>query len=123
GFLVHDRPIARPVDDSVVRMMAGRPSLLRRARGYVPMPVRVSQPLRPVLAVGGQLKNTVAVAAGREVFVSQYIGDLPNTATYERFTERVDDAMRLHQVQAERVVCDAHPDYTSTRFAERSGMR
>lgn len=123
GFLVHDRPIARPVDDSVVRMMAGRPSLLRRARGYVPMPVRVSQPLRPVLAVGGQLKNTVAVAAGREVFVSQYIGDLTNTATYERFTETVDDAMRLHQVQAERVVCDAHPDYTSTRFAERSGMR
>jgi len=122
GFLVHNRPIARPVDDSVARLIACQPTVMRRARGYAPLPLRVSEPLRPVLAVGGQMKNSVAVAAGREVFLSQHIGDLTNTASYERFVTTVDDAMRLHEIQPERVVCDAHPDYTSTRFAEHSGL-
>ncbi|MFN7939596.1 MAG: carbamoyltransferase HypF [Bryobacteraceae bacterium] len=122
GFLVHDRPIARPVDDSVVRLIAGKPSVLRRARGYVPLPVRVNHDLPPLLAVGGQMKNTVAVAAGREVFLSQHIGDLTNTASYERFTATIDDLQRLHQITPERAVCDLHPDYTSTRYAERSGL-
>ncbi|MBL8221485.1 MAG: carbamoyltransferase HypF [Bryobacterales bacterium] len=122
GFLVHNRPIARPVDDSVARLIACEPTVMRRARGYVPLPLRVREPLRPVLAVGGQMKNTVAVAAGRNVFLSQHIGDLTNTASYERFVTTVEDAMRLHEIEPERVVCDAHPDYTSTRFAERSGL-
>ncbi|MBS1829001.1 MAG: carbamoyltransferase HypF [Acidobacteria bacterium] len=122
GFLVHDRPIARPVDDSVVRLIAGKPTVLRRARGYVPLPVRVNHDLPPSLAVGGQMKNTVAIASGREVFLSQYIGDLTNTASYERFTATIGDLQRLHQITPEHVICDLHPDYLSTRYAESSGL-
>ncbi|MBL8176023.1 MAG: carbamoyltransferase HypF [Bryobacterales bacterium] len=122
GFLVHNRPIARPVDDSVVRVLAGKPTLLRRARGYVPLPIRVTQPLDPVLAVGGQLKNCVALAEGRDIFLSQHIGDLTNTAAYERFVATVEDMERLHRITPRQLVCDAHPDYTSTRFAERYGL-
>jgi hydrogenase maturation protein HypF len=79
-FLVHDRPIVRHVDDSVVRVVLGREMVLRRARGLAPLPVTVREPLAPTLAVGAHLKNTVALARGREVFLSQHIGDLETAA-------------------------------------------
>jgi hydrogenase maturation protein HypF len=65
AFLLHNRPIARPCDDSVARIVAGRPSVVRRARGYAPLPVFVKRRLPPVLAVGGHMKNTVAIAVDR----------------------------------------------------------
>ena len=75
AFLVHNRPIVRAVDDSMVRVAAGRELVLRRARGYAPLPVRCARAeLPPVLAVGAHLKNTVALASGREIFVSQHHG-------------------------------------------------
>jgi len=75
-FLVHDRPIVRAIDDSVVRVILDKEQVIRRARGYAPLPVLVDQDLPPTLAVGGHLKNCVALAKGRNVFISQHIGDL-----------------------------------------------
>ncbi len=121
-FLVHDRPIARPVDDSVVRVMAGRPSMLRRSRGYAPLPVSVSKPVPSILAVGGHLKNTVALSRGREVFLSQHIGDLDAALTTRSFEKTILDLENLLGIQPETARCDLHPDYHSTKWAEASGL-
>ncbi len=121
-FLMHDRPIARPCDDSVVRLARGRESVLRRARGYAPLPVRVRNELPPVLAVGGHLKNTVAVAAGRQVFVSQHIGDLDTAEARDAFERAIEDLCRLYRFEPRLVAHDLHPDYASTRWALASGL-
>src|SRR5512143_2723514 len=113
-FLVHDRPIARAIDDSVARVVGGRPMLLRRARGYAPFPVTGRGELPPILAVGAHLKNTVAVSVGREVFLSPHVGDLETEPAYAAFRETVDTLLRLYQVRPEALACDAHPDYVST---------
>ena len=122
AFLVHDRPIARPVDDSVVRVVLGREQVIRRARGYAPLPVRMPVPVDGLLAVGGHLKNTVALGVGRNLFVSQHIGDLDTEAAYACFRSTVADLQALFEVSARRVACDLHPDYRSTRFAAASGL-
>ncbi len=121
-FLTHNRGIARPSDDSVVRLSRGREMLLRRARGYAPLPVRVARELKPVLAVGGHLKNTVAIAVGRQVIVSQHIGDLDTIEARGAFERAIDDLCRLYRFKPELVVCDLHPDYASTRWARASGL-
>lgn len=121
-FLVHDRPIARHVDDSVSRVLLGREQVLRRARGYAPLPVRVDRPLPPLLAVGAHLKNAVAVANRTEVFVSQHIGDLETAQAFEAFRRVCADLARLYDFQPGAVACDAHPDYLSTRHAAASGL-
>jgi hydrogenase maturation protein HypF len=85
-LVLHDRPIARACDDSVTRACLGQPQVLRRARGYAPLPVVTPRDLRAVLAVGGHFKNTVAIAIGRKVFLSQHIGDLDTVeARYSLF--------------------------------------
>ncbi len=116
-FLVHDRPIVRHVDDSVVRVMLGREQVLRRARGYAPLPIHVKEPLPQVLAVGAHLKNTVALSVGREIFVSQHIGDLATQPAYNAFRRVCQDFQRLYDVTPDIVACDMHPDYLSTKFA------
>lgn len=121
-FLAHNRPIARPVDDSVVRLARGRESMLRRARGYAPLPIPVRSSLPPVLAVGAHLKNTVAIAVGRQVFVSQHIGDLDTLEARQNFERTIDDLCRLYRFRPELVACDMHPDYASTLWAHRSGL-
>lgn len=121
-FLTHNRPIVRPCDDSVVRLTRGRAGILRRARGYAPLGVRVQHELPPVLAVGGHLKNTVAIAVGRDVFLSQHIGDLDTLEARRAFERAIDDLCRLYSFQPESVVCDLHPDYASTLWAEKSGL-
>ncbi|MBI3824046.1 MAG: carbamoyltransferase HypF, partial [Planctomycetes bacterium] len=75
-FLTHDRPIVRPMDDSVCRIVLGREQVLRRARGYAPLPITLDRSMPPLLAVGGHLKNTVAVSVGNDVYLSQHVGDL-----------------------------------------------
>ncbi len=122
AFLLHDRPIARPCDDSVVRMQRGRENVMRRARGYAPLPVRVDRALPPVLAVGGHLKNTVAIAIGRQVIVSQHVGDLDTAEARRAFENAIDDLCRLYRFRPELVACDLHPDYASTRWALESGL-
>ena len=116
-FLVHDRPIVRHVDDSIARVVCDREMVLRRARGYAPLPVRMKEPLPSVLAVGAHLKNTVALSVGRDVFISQHIGDLETTMALDAFHRTVADLPRLYDVQPELVACDLHPDYISTKYA------
>ena len=122
AFLVHNRPIVRHVDDSILRMMAGRELMLRRARGFAPLPVDL--PAAPVesIAVGAHLKNTVAVSKGANVFVSQHIGDLETAQSYSAFQEALESLRRLFDVRPSRVVSDLHPDYLSTRYAGGMGL-
>jgi hydrogenase maturation protein HypF len=121
-FLMHNRPIVRACDDSVVRLTRGRAGVLRRARGYAPLGIRVSRNVAPVLAVGGHLKNTVAIGIGQDVFLSQHIGDLETLEARHAFERAIDDLCRLYSFKPEAVVCDLHPDYASTHWAERSGL-
>lgn len=127
GFLVHNRQILRPLDDSIVRVMDGQPVILRRARGYVPRPLGL--PDRPaqgaaILAAGADLKNTVAVARGNTVFTSQHIGDLENRIAMAHFIATVDDLTQLYgdkraDLKVARVTCDLHPGFLSTRWCQR----
>ena len=121
-FLMHDRSIVRACDDSVVRLTRGRAGILRRARGYAPLGIRVPRNVPPVLAVGGHLKNTVAIGVGQDVFVSQHIGDLETFEARDAFERAIDDLCCLYSFKPEAVVCDLHPDYASTRWAEESGL-
>ena len=121
-FLVHNRPIARHVDDSVVRVMMNRELVLRRSRGYAPFPVMVDEPLAPMLAVGAHLKNTVAVPVGGGVCVSQHIGDLESPQSYEAFQRVIHDFTSMYDLKLEAVACDLHPDYLSTQYARGIGI-
>ncbi len=138
-FLVHNRPIVRHVDDSIVRLMAGRELVLRRARGYAPLPVGVKaqssklkaqikvqaeSPLigrsnESVLAVGAHLKNTVALSIGEQVFVSQHIGDLETEQSFAAFRRVIADFEKLYEAQPALIAADLHPDYLSTKYAHQ----
>ena len=121
-FLTHNRPIATSCDDSVARIWRGQTTLLRRARGYAPMPVRIGIDLPRVLAVGAHLKNTVALATGRQVIVSQHIGDLETLETRRSFEAILERLCRLYDFRPELIACDLHPDYYSTRWAHRQNL-
>ena len=117
AFLVHDRPIVRHVDDSVAWIVEGQPRLLRRARGYAPLPVTLSEPVPTLLAVGAHLKNTVALSVGRQVFISQHIGDLETPEAMNAFERVIADFLRLYEATPVAIAHDLHPDYISTRWA------
>jgi len=121
-FLVHDRPIVRHVDDSIVRVVLDRELVLRRARGYAPLPVPIGKQGPPLLAVGGHLKNTVALAAGGEAIVSQHIGDLESAEASTAFVQVIGDLQHLYGITPGAVVADRHPDYRSTRYAASLGL-
>ncbi len=123
-FLGHDRGIARPVDDSVVRFTArGEPIPLRRARGYAPTPLGLPAAFaEPLLCVGAQMKSTVAVAAGDRLVLSPHLGDLGNAATQALFGRTIEMLGALHRAKFAGVVHDKHPDYASTAYARRSGL-
>ncbi|MBH0200945.1 MAG: carbamoyltransferase HypF [Nitrospira sp.] len=136
AFLVHDRPIARPVDDSVVLVVDRVPDrlkpevvILRRARGYVPQVIRWcgdssdGKEQGPVLAVGGHLKNTVALLTGPRVVLSQHLGDLSTLEADRAFRQAVEDLQRLLKVTPRAIACDQHPDYRSTGFARQLAAR
>jgi len=144
-FLVHNRPIVRHVDDSIVRVILDREMILRRARGYAPLPVQLWKPdcgsrtgntqnfesqseirnpkSEIVLAVGAHLKNSVALAAGGNVFISQHIGDLETVPAENAFHHVIADFQNLYEARAETVAADLHPDYLSTKFARDCGMK
>ncbi len=117
-FLVHNRPIVRHVDDSVVRVMAANPMMLRRARGYAPLPVRIKNQSVTTLAVGGHLKNTVALAVKDQVFVSQHIGDLETPQSLTAFRHTIETLQSIYDEPVKQIVCDQHPDYLSTQEAK-----
>ncbi|MGC8741338.1 MAG: carbamoyltransferase HypF [Candidatus Sumerlaeaceae bacterium] len=118
-FLTHNRPIARYVDDSVVRVMAGRLVVLRRARGYAPLPVvTLDESAGGIVAFGAHLKNTVAVGVGNNIIVSQHIGDLDTEPAVRAHRSTLAALTDLYKVELRRLACDLHPDYVSTRTAE-----
>jgi hydrogenase maturation protein HypF len=166
AILTHNRPIVRPVDDSIVRLGPDGPQVLRRARGFAPLPIElhscrtgcqlVPRDAPTILAVGGHLKNTVALALGRvracthaagwsaavpaasggqdarapgcpvrasthptQVVLSAHVGDLDNVPSVDVFRRAIDDLLDFFQAAPDAVVCDLHPDYASTRHAER----
>ena len=119
GWLVHDRPIERHMDDSVMQLVGGAPQFLRRARGYAPLPIAVPRSERVVLALGGHQKNTVALAIEDRVFVSQHIGDLDSLPTRQACERVVRDFLLLYAARPDVIAHDSHPDYASTQLAER----
>jgi hydrogenase maturation protein HypF len=117
-LLAHDRSIAAPCDDSVARVIAGRPAVLRRARGFVPRPVAMARPFaRPVLACGAQMKNTFCVGTGETAHLGPHVGDLETLATYEHYQAAITRMLRLLRVRPEIVAHDLHPGYLSTAWA------
>ena len=140
-FLVHDRPIVRHVDDSIVRVMLDREMVLRRARGYAPLPISIGGtsstspkhqvnseqqglvelvPPKIVLAVGAHLKTAVALSVGSQVFISQHIGDLETVAANNAFRRVIADFEKLYDAKPEIIAADLHPDYLSTKFASET---
>ena len=117
-MLTHVRPIVRPVDDSVARVVSGRFQILRRARGYAPLPIRLRRGLPTILAVGGHLKNTVALSLGESVVMTPHIGDLDTALSVEVHRQAIADLVQFFDVAPVAVACDLHPDYASTRHAE-----
>ena len=142
-FLVHNRPIVRHMDDSIVRVMLDRELVLRRARGYAPLPIQLrsaecgmrngargdSRPTKTpnselrtpnseiILAVGAHLKNTVALSIGNQVFISQHIGDLETEQAHSAFRRVIADFQNLYNAKPQIIAADLHPDYLSTKFA------
>ena len=119
GFLIGERPIARRVDDSVARAGAFGPAIVRRARGYAPGAVATIPADRPILAVGADLKNAIALAVEGQVIVSQHIGDLEHYPALTAFRETIHDLLRMYDLRPSDVVVahDAHPQYFSTQDA------
>ena len=142
-FLVHNRPIVRHVDDSIVRVMLDREMVLRRARGYAPLPIQLrnadwgmriaargdARPTKTqkseirnpkseiVLAVGAHLKNAIALSVGNQVFISQHIGDLETEQAHSAFRRVIADFEKLYEAKPDVIAADLHPDYLSTKFA------
>jgi hydrogenase maturation protein HypF len=116
-FLLHNREILLRSDDSVVRVAKGRIRQLRRSRGYVPAPVFLHKEVPPILAAGGELKNTICLTRGSHAFLSQHIGDLENLESYRFFEEVVSHLKRILEIAPRVVAYDLHPDYFSTRWA------
>nr|WP_320131728.1 carbamoyltransferase HypF [uncultured Holophaga sp.] len=117
-FLGHDRPIQRPVDDSVGRVEAGTLHLLRRARGYAPLPHPVVHAGLPVLAFGAHQKSTVTLLFEGQAVVSQHLGDLEGPQNVDLLGRTVEDLLAFFRVEPGILACDLHPDYASTRLAE-----
>jgi len=115
-WLEHDRVIQRPVDDSVVRVMAGRVAVLRSARGFAPLPLKVTSPT-PMLAVGGHQKASIALSNGEQAVLGPHVGDLDSVAERERWEKQLTDLLSLYGSSPEILTGDEHPDYASTRWA------
>ena len=118
AYLLHDREIYVPCDDSVVRVFENHELPIRRSRGYAPFPVQLPFKLPPILAVGGELKATFCVAKDEFAFVSQHIGDMENLETLSAFKKSVEQMRKLFRIEPEIVAFDKHPNYLSARWAK-----
>ncbi|MFN2398215.1 MAG: carbamoyltransferase HypF [Gemmatimonadaceae bacterium] len=117
--LTHDRPIETGCDDSVVRVLRGAPSFVRRSRGFTPRALAMAIDFtRPVLAVGGHMKNTFCLGVGRRALLSHHIGDLEHPTATTALRASIDHYCRLFDIQPAVVAHDLHPDYRSTRLAD-----
>ncbi len=120
-FLIHNRPIHQPVDDSIVRVIMESPTVLRRARGYAPLPIIINTKSQ-ILAVGAHLKNTIAISINQQIFISQHIGDLETALTFDTFKKIIKNLRKTYNFQPQAVACDLHPDYLSSQFAQQLGI-
>lgn len=119
-YLLHDREIHQRADDSVVKVMAGKATFIRRARGYAPMPIFLNSDLKGLpkaLGVGGEIKNTFCLLRQNQAFLSQHIGDMENLETFEYYLSALQDLKRLLSIEPEVIGYDLHPMYLSTRYA------
>lgn len=120
AWLTHDRPIHVPCDDSVVRVTGGRPSPVRRSRGYAPFPLTLPVSVGPTLAVGGDLKNVCCLAEGRRAWLSAHIGDMDDLSTLAGFDRAERQLEEITGVRPRQLAADAHPGYRSTGWARRN---
>jgi hydrogenase maturation protein HypF len=119
AFLFHNREIHIHCDDSVMRVLDGAPLPIRRSRGYAPFPVRLPRPAPMLVAAGGELKATFCITRDQNAYLSQHIGDMENLETLRAYERAVDHFVRLFRLRPEAVVCDLHPGYLTTQWAER----
>ena len=105
----------------MIRVDRGRIHMIRRARGYAPLPVVVASDLPRVLAVGAHQKSTIAIAIGRQVFLSQHLGDLDTLASRQAFEQAIAGLCCLYDFAPDVIACDLHPDYASTQWARAQG--
>ena len=123
AYLHHDRPIERPADDPVFRTIAGKPRPIRLGRGFTPCELSLPFELeKPVLAVGAHMKNAVTLAWNNRAVMSPHIGEMDSARSLAVFEQTIEDLQRLYSVKVEQLVCDAHPGYTTTRWANRQGL-
>jgi hydrogenase maturation protein HypF len=120
--LAHDRKIVRRADDTVLKCAPAGPVFYRRSRGFVPDPLRLREKGPPLLAVGGDLKNTFCLVRDDRAVMSQHIGDLKDYAAFRFFESQVRGLSRLLRIVPQAVACDLHPDYRSSRFAAETGI-
>jgi len=123
AFLHHNRPIERPADDPVYRIIADKPRPIRSGRGSAPMELTLPFELEhPVLAVGAQMKNVITLAWKNRAIISPHIGEMDSARSLEVFENSINDLQKLYGVSAERIICDVHPGYTTTRWAKRQKL-
>jgi hydrogenase maturation protein HypF len=123
AVITYNREIFNRNDDSVVRLMAGKERIQRRSRGYVPAPVKLAFNADGILATGAELSNCFCLGKGNRAYLSQHIGDLKNQETFAFYEETQARFQQLFRVKPELVAADLHPDYLSTRFAQKSGLK
>ena len=117
GFLLHNREIVTRCDDSLYRLLEGKPYPLRRSRGYVPQPVTVPFSSEGILACGAEQKASFVLTKGQYAFPSQHIGDLKNWETFTHYEEQIRHFEKLFGIRVKSLVCDLHPDYLSSEYA------
>lgn len=122
AVITYNREISNRCDDSVMFVVEGKRRMIRRSRGFVPTPVRVGMDVSKIFAAGAELSGTFAIGSGNNAILSQYIGDLKNLETLEFYEEAVEKFLKLFKVTPEIAVCDYHPDYFSTRYAEYTNL-
>lgn len=122
-FLLYNRDVFNRCDDSVVKIINDDNVFFRRSRGYVPYPIIIDFKLKEVLALGGELKNTISFSKENYIFLSQYLGDLKSVETLEFFKESIASFKKMFRIKPEIIACDLHPDYLSTRYAEEMKVK
>ncbi|MDT8281361.1 MAG: carbamoyltransferase HypF [Gammaproteobacteria bacterium] len=118
AYLHHNRVIERPADDPVFKTIAGKPRPIRYGRGFTPLELSLPFELeQPLLAVGAHMKNSITLAWGNRAVISPHIGEMDSARSLEVFENTIDDLQKLYDVKVESIICDAHPGYTTSRWA------
>jgi hydrogenase maturation protein HypF len=119
GFLMHNRPIEMRTDDSVSRVVENHPYLIRRARGFAPNPVQLPTQVLPILAVGGEMKNTFCLSRDNYAFMSHHIGEMDSQETFQSFESGIEHFEKIFRINPHLFACDLHPDYLSSNYARK----